>query len=235
MDDGPRERRVPDRRVAHRARTHQAILDAAGALMVETGGTRFSVDRLAAEAGVARRTVFNHFDSRADVVTAVGAQAFREVLDGLVGDDAPSPPAGHDDPRRAVAADLAAALRRADLVGPMAALTRGLGITAATAGSAAGVPPQQAVLLLRALVEVGDGLAAALVRRHPRADPLDVELAVGALTSGLVVLHRHWLAGAAASDDAAGRAAWARLVEHLASTLLVTPAPPAAPAPRQTP
>ncbi|MCB7135591.1 TetR/AcrR family transcriptional regulator [Cellulosimicrobium marinum] len=202
-----------DRRARLKARTRRSIVDAAAALMQSTRGLDFTVDELAERADVARRTVFNHFASIDDVMAAVLADAFHSVVDAL--DDAPVPQA--DDPRAAVAADAARALRSADLVPALSSLTRGLGIGdwAACAAEDVAVPAHQVVLLLRSLVGTSDDLADALHRRHPGVERIDVDLVVGSMTSNLVVLHRYWFARTGGADDAASRAAWADLLDRM--------------------
>jgi len=216
----------PDRRAELKARTRRAIVDAAGGLMSETGGVDFSVDELAQRAGVSRRTVFNHFPSLDDVVAAVGADAFAAVRDALLAVEPRTAHEDRDDARRAaVLADLVGALRRADLVVPMASLTRGLGLAGASADAAV-VPPHQAMLLLRALSDVSEDLAADLGRRHPGVAPVDVDLLVAQAMSSLVVLHRHWYASTGGAADDAARRVWADLLAHLASSLATATAPP---------
>ncbi|MEU2198750.1 TetR/AcrR family transcriptional regulator [Isoptericola sp. NPDC019482] len=212
MPSHPSEPRA-DHRAEHKARTRRAIVDAAAALM-DDGGVGFSVDDLAARAGVSRRTVFNHFPSLDDVVAAVGAEVFGAVRGALLAVEPPPVVAAGPDPRPALVADLVGALRRADLVGPMASLTRGLGLQG-TSHDAATVPAPQAMLLLKSLSEVGDELTADLARRHPDADPLDVGLAVAQVMSSLVVLHRTWFARTGATTDDEARALWAALLDHL--------------------
>jgi TetR/AcrR family transcriptional regulator of autoinduction and epiphytic fitness len=215
-----------DRRAELKARTRRAIVDAASSLMDETGGVGFSVDGLAARAGVSRRTVFNHFPSLDDVVAAVGADAFATVGDALLAvEPRPAPEDGDDARRAAVLADLVGALRRADLVAPMASLTRGLGL-AGSSVDAAVVPPHQAMLLLRALSDVSEDVAADLARRHPGIAPVDVDLLVAQTMSSLVVLHRHWYARTGGAADAAARRVWADLLAHLASSLAIAATPP---------
>jgi AcrR family transcriptional regulator len=165
---------------------------------------------------VSRRTVFNHFASLDDVVAAVGAGIFASVRDALLAVDPPGArPGGADGPRAAVLADLVGALRRADLVGPMASLTRGLGLQGRSE-DVSGVPSHQAMLLLRSLSDVSEDLAGDLVHRHPRVDPLDVDLLVAQAMSSLVVLHRHWFARTGAATDAASRSLWTDLLDHIA-------------------
>ncbi|WP_344248100.1 TetR/AcrR family transcriptional regulator [Isoptericola hypogeus] len=218
------------RRAQLKARTRRDLVDAAAGLMHDTEGVDFSVEDLAARAGVSRRTVFNHFPSLDDVVAAVGADAFGTVRDALL---AARPPEPHRDDaharRAAVLDDLVGALRRADLVRPMASLTRGLGL-AGECADAAVVPPHQAMLLLRSLSEVSERVADDLVSRHAGVDLLDVELLVAQTMSSLVVLHRHWFTRTGAASDAAARGVWADLLAHLAPALATATAPPGTPA-----
>ena len=190
-----------------------------------TAGTDFSVDDLAARAGVSRRTVFNHFPSLDDVIAAVGADAFGTVRDALLAVGPPSPAGrGPDAARGALRDDLVGALRRADLVAPMASLTRGLGL-AGESCDADVVPPHQAMLLLRSLSDVSEELAADLAQRHPAVDAVDVELLVAQAMSSLVVLHRHWFARTGGASDPAAREVWAALLDRLAPALRTTTPP----------
>ncbi|ROS75433.1 TetR/AcrR family transcriptional regulator [Cellulomonas sp. PhB143] len=204
----------PDRRARLKARTRLAIVDAAAALMA-ADGPDFSVDELAVRADVARRTVFNHFDSLDDVVAAVGARSFEAIVDALLQSE-PDPGASLQD-------DAAGAVRRADLVGPMAALSRGFGLVQpdlatgapTCVADTADVPPRAAMLLLRSLAELNDRFVDELLLRHPGRERLDADLAVAALLSDLVVLHRYWLAATAGATDAASRATWSALLDRL--------------------
>ena len=58
----------PDLRTAHARRTRAAIRAAALCLTRERGYVAMTVDDVAALAGVSRRTVFNHFSSKADLL-----------------------------------------------------------------------------------------------------------------------------------------------------------------------
>ncbi|SDR91608.1 regulatory protein, tetR family [Paraoerskovia marina] len=206
-----------DRRAAAKARTRHAIVDAASTLMDRTQGVDFSVDELAAEADVARRTVFNHFDSLDDVVAAVGSGGFARILDALR--DEPVVP-GED-----VAADLAAAIRRADLIDPLVSLSRGFGLvrtvdenvdrTCMLNATHPEIPQRPAMLLLRSLAEVSELLVAELSERHPGSDAIAVELSVSRQVSELVVLHKYWLAATGAADDQASAETWSDLLSRL--------------------
>lgn len=200
------------RRAALKERHRRAIVDAAAALMDETGGTQFTVDALAERADVSRRTVFNHFASFEDVVTAV----FTDVLGGVVESFVATTTsaelrggAGTGDSSTAMVDEVAAALRSTDLVGPMAYLTR----TLRTDDDAHA--PARLHLMLRAFTDMSAGLAQAVRTRHGDVDPVDVDLLVAALAAGLMAIHRHWDAATGAADDDASRQVWAGLVDRL--------------------
>jgi TetR/AcrR family transcriptional regulator of autoinduction and epiphytic fitness len=192
-----------DRRVALKARHRQAIVDAAAALIAETGGVRFTIDDLARRADVSRRTVFNHFTSVDDIV----AEVFGDVVRSLV-DSYERGSAAGDDSRGALLDELVHAVRTTDLVAPMAFLTQSL-------RSHDDRSSRLAAVLVRVLDVGRERLAAAVLARHPGADVLDVHLLVDALFSGLLVLHRHWDAQTGAADDAGSRAVWDALVDRL--------------------
>ncbi|WP_265523450.1 TetR/AcrR family transcriptional regulator [Oerskovia flava] len=204
----------PDRRAALRSRYRNAIVTAAAALMDERDGAHFTVDELADRADVSRRTVFNHFASVDDVVTAVCSDRLGAVVDALESATSASVAAStaDDDASSAMFEEVADALRSTDLVAPMSYLTRVLGAE----GSAPSA--HQAVLLLHSFTLLSERLAAAMLRRHPGADELTVHLLVGGLVSGLIVIHRHWWALTGGGDDPASRRTWDQLLEQLLET-----------------
>ena len=203
MTDAP-----TDRRSALKERSRQAIVQAAAELMDETGGTAFTVDELAERADVSRRTVFNHFASLDDVVAEVGANVLGELIEKL----ATPIEAGHTSVQSSILDELSAVVRSTDLVTPMAYLTRTLGGTDPHS-------PWHANLLNQALTEVGNGLVAALRRRYPDVDTLDLQLLVSAFTGGVLVLHTRWWEQTGAADDQASRTVWAELLDHLIDQL----------------
>lgn len=196
-----------DRRTALRQRHRRAIVDAAAALLDERNGARFTVDELAARADVARRTVFNHFASVDDVVAEVGARVLGEVA-ADVGASTTAPCA--DEHGTSLFDELATVLRRADLVGPMAYLTRVLG-----APDDAEPSPRVTTMVARTFTDLSERFVDDLTRRHPDADLLDVQLLVASFMSGLLVIHRHWWEATGAADDAASREVWTGLLDHL--------------------
>lgn len=200
---------TPGRRAALKERHRQAIVDAAAALMDETGGTQFTVDELAARADIARRTVFNHFASMDDIVTAVFTDVLGDVVEAFVADPDPSGPAAGS----TMLEEITAALRGTDLVAPMSYLTRTLGGQPGTAG------PMRLDLMLRAFTAMSEALAHAVRRRHPEVAPVDADLLVSALAAGLMAIHRHWHAATDARDDENSRQVWDALVEQLLDRL----------------
>ncbi|MHA7134726.1 TetR/AcrR family transcriptional regulator [Oerskovia turbata] len=200
---------VVDRRAALKARHRRAIVDAAAALIGESGGTRFSVDELAERADVSRRTVFNHFASLDDVVTEVCSEVVGSALgrlDALASSAARSPEASAGDV--ALFDELADAFRSTDFVTPLAYLTRVL-------GDEGGPSARRAFTLIKVFADVSARLTAALAASHPDADPFDIELLVGALMSGLVVVYLRWVDVTGAIDDRASRETWTALLDHL--------------------
>ncbi|GAA1407964.1 TetR/AcrR family transcriptional regulator [Oerskovia paurometabola] len=209
---------VVDRRAALKARHRRAIVDAAAALIGESGGTRFSVDELAERADVSRRTVFNHFASLDDVVTEVCSEVVGAALDRLDA-IASDQQVGRDQQRQrdqqagpphdvTLFDEVADALRSTDFVTPLVYLTRVL-------GDEGGPSPRRAYTLIKVFADVSMRLTAALAASHPDADPFDVELLVGSLMSGLIVVYLRWVDVTGAVDDPTSREAWTVLLERL--------------------
>lgn len=195
-----------DRRAAVKDRHRNAIIAAADALIRERGSSRFSVDELAERADVARRTVFNHFASLDDVVTA----ACTQVLSGVIESfrlSAAATPVG-DGSRASMFDEIAQAISMTDLPHAVAYMSAALGSLDAAEGRANAIVQD-------AFSRVSDQLAAEVARRNDGADRLDVELLVGSLLQGLVVISRHWVDHSGATLDAAAREHWGALLERL--------------------
>lgn len=195
-----------DRRAVARDRHRSAIIDAAHELITERGSGRFSVDELAERADVARRTVFNHFASLDDVVTAACAR----VLSGLIESfrlSALATPVGEGS-RASMFDEIAQAISSTDL--PQA-----ITYISAALGSLDAAESRANAIVQDAFSRVSDQLAAEVARRNPGAYLLDVELLVGSLLQGLVVVARHWADHSGAIPDDAARARWAELLERL--------------------
>jgi TetR/AcrR family transcriptional regulator of autoinduction and epiphytic fitness len=197
--------RIPaggDRRAALKARHRRAIIDAAAALIDETGVATFTVDELAARADVSRRSVFNHFTSIDEIVTTVCSEVLGGVLDEFTA-NTPTTAAGD------MFDEVVEVLRATDLVPPMAYLTRVIGMEDPVAS------PRQAVMLLSTFTDISERLSGELTRRHPATELLDIHLMVSALFGGLVVLHRYWFEATGAAVDEESRRVWSELLERL--------------------
>ncbi|MCC3272194.1 TetR/AcrR family transcriptional regulator [Arthrobacter zhangbolii] len=195
---------TPDRRQALKDRHRQAIVTAAAALMHERQTTDFTVDELAQRADVSRRTVFNHFGSVRDIVSEVCSGVLSTAVESLTA----VPQAGDDRP--GMFEEIAEAFRTADLVAPMAYLTRLLGPALPASPEAQAHP-----IALRAFTELNERFSASMLSRYPEADGLSVDLLIGSLTSGLGVLYHHWHCATGAVDTPESRQVWAELLDTL--------------------
>jgi AcrR family transcriptional regulator len=83
---------VPDRRERKKAATRRLLAETAFNLACERGLAGFSLNELAEEADVSRRTVSNYFDSKEQAVAFVTLLTMREALSDLsVESDVPLP------------------------------------------------------------------------------------------------------------------------------------------------
>lgn len=85
-----------DRRARRRARTREELLDAATALMTETGVVGLSLSEVARQVGLSQPSVYTYFDSRNDVFDALfhrGMTAHRDAVTAAVRQAPPGWPA----------------------------------------------------------------------------------------------------------------------------------------------
>ncbi len=202
-----------------RERRRAAILDAARSLAAEQGATGFTIDRVATRAGVSRRTVFNHFAGLDQLMVAVCEQILTEVTaDLLEGIDrgTTSLPTGPVGSRAALEA-VCEATREVDL-------PRAIVVIALVVGGT-DVPDERADGISRTAFELVAGrLRERLQHRAPDLDPLDLELTLTLLTSGLAAIARHWVLDHPDLDPevpADARADWDLLLDRLLLRLRV--------------
>ncbi|MDT0327031.1 TetR/AcrR family transcriptional regulator [Nocardiopsis lambiniae] len=196
-----------DRREALKSRHRRAIIDAAAALTAERGDTGFTVEQLAERADVSRRTVFNHFRSLDDILLEVFGRMLEEIVDGI-GANLDAADDGTDDGAN-IFDSLADAIRDTDLLTPITRLRH-------FAGQGDGTPSaSRAALFERAMTDVGTRLSAIVMRRHPRADPLVVDLMCGAVIGGGAVIVEHWERITGGALDDASRRVWSTLLERI--------------------
>jgi AcrR family transcriptional regulator len=72
----------PKRRGDRRERTRLALLDAASALIGAQGYDAFSLEAVAAKAGVTRRTIYDHFKDKHDLIIAVISRRRAPIFPG---------------------------------------------------------------------------------------------------------------------------------------------------------
>ena len=224
----------PDGRSALRAERRLAILDAARALATEHGSAGFTVDQVAARAGVSRRTVFNHFAGLDQLLVAVCEQRLAETTTELLAE---------------VDRRIAALPRTDPGAGPGAGLETGLDgrtVLAAVAGSARGVDLPTAIASIHVVLgapapaderaqhisrtafeHVGGRLREHLQLRAPDLDALDLELTLALMFSGITTIADIWLEqhpDLPPDVPDAARAEWDRLLERLLQHLRLGPA-----------
>jgi TetR/AcrR family transcriptional regulator of autoinduction and epiphytic fitness len=192
-----------DRRAALKARHRRAILDAANSLI--TDGRRFSVEQLAEQADVSRRTIFNHFASIDDVVTTVCT----EMLGAAIAGFRTNVTSGA---RSSMFDDVAEALRATDVPGIIAFLWRALG------GFAPG-DPRATHIFHATFTRTAEEMGREVARRYPEADPLDAAILVSSLMNGTVVVATHWLVVTGADTDPGSRDLWHQLLDRMIETV----------------
>ncbi|THV42180.1 TetR/AcrR family transcriptional regulator [Glycomyces buryatensis] len=198
-----------DRRAALKAKSRQAILDAAADLMRRRSSADFSVDELAAAADVSRRTVFNHFASLEDVVTAVAGQMLAEVVGGLGEQAANSGRRGGT-----ILQDLADTASGSHLVPTIVHLTEIFQVEDDDRHST-----REAVLMQRAFALFNQQMSAVMSQRHPEIDARRVEMLVAAFCGGILAQFDHWIAETGGVDTPESRRAWDDLISALVSLL----------------
>jgi len=199
-----------DRRSLLKSRHHAAILTAARELVSERGGPRFSVDELAERADVARRTVFNHFASVDEVLLTLCDEVLNILIDDFVAMVAAAPIG--DRTRTSMFDEIVHTFRTADLPLAISTIVQILGSPDSDAAS-------EQRLANAAFARLGDRLVEEVQRRNADIDPLDAELLVSSLMSGVVVISKHWIAHTGAAIDEAGRAEWQRLLTKLIDSI----------------
>ncbi len=205
-----------DGRSVLREQRRDAILASTRELAMTSGPDGFTVDEVAAAAGVSRRTVFNHFSTFENLLVAVCEQVLAQVTDQLLhtidAKLANLPAAGAG--RHVAAIDgLCEAVRDTDLP---TAMTTIVGIV----GEENEDQPRGQAISQAALDQVGRRLVAQVQTHVPDIDAVVLALTVAFLMNGIGVLARRWVHEYAAKLTPASRRAWraylARLTEQLA-------------------
>lgn len=201
---------TPDRRTALKERHRAAILAAARSLVDERGGPRFTVDELAQRADIARRTVFNHFASLDEILLTLCADALEVIIDDFIAGVAAAPVG--DDSRASMFDEIAQMLGTADLPAAIARI-------ALILGEPDPDDPRGRALSDEAFTRAATRLLGEVTRRHPKADPLDAELLVSSLMSGVIVIATHWILHTGVRLDDEGRRDWNDLLTRLTDSV----------------
>jgi TetR/AcrR family transcriptional regulator of autoinduction and epiphytic fitness len=208
-----------DGRSAHREERRRAILDAARVLATEHGAAGFTVDQVAARAGVSRRTVFNHFSGLDQLLVGVCeqvlAEAIAELLD-LVDRRTADLPSGTAAARAALDA-VGEAIREIDLPRAIATIHRALGSPPLGDERTQGISRT-------AFDHVGGRLRERLLQRVPDLDPVDLEISLALLLSGITTVAGLWVERHPDVDPdvpSAARADWEALLDRLLHRLRV--------------
>jgi AcrR family transcriptional regulator len=204
-----------DGRSVLREQRRDAILASTRDLAMTSGPDGFTVDEVAAAAGVSRRTVFNHFPTFESLLVAVCEQVLAQVTDQLLHTiDAKLANLPVDTGRHVAAIDgLCEAVRDTDLP---TAMTTIVGIV----GEDHEDQPRGQAISQAALDHVGRRLVAQVQTHVPDIDAVALSLTVAFLMNGIGVLARRWVHEYAAKLTPASRRAWraymTRLIEQLA-------------------
>lgn len=209
-----------DRRQALKEQRSAAILRAAQKLIAERGGLRFSVDELAERAGVARRTVFNHFRSLDGVILTLCEGELEEVVDILVSEVDHMKECEHS--RAALFDQIAHAIDKARMPEAIAKISALIGPSTTTFGD------EKAHHLTRAAYErLSERVLDELTQIYPEIERLDVELLVSSLINGMVVIATHWAEQTGTRLTPESKALWndlvAKLVDSVRNGYLPTP------------
>ena len=177
-----------DGRRALREERRRAILEAGRALATEHGADGFTVEQVASRAGVSRRTVFNHVASLDQLLVAVCEQILAEATVELLNEvdrRTTHLPPGEAGGRAALDA-VAEATRSVDLPTAIATIHRVLGFPE--------IGDERAQAISRtAFDHVGGRLREQRVRRAPGLDPVDLEIGLALLFSGIDTIAGLWL------------------------------------------
>jgi AcrR family transcriptional regulator len=204
--DGP----PADGREALKFHNRRAIIDAAAALAEERGLGSFTVTDLAERAGVARRTIFNHFASADDAVYARCSELLGVIVDSFAGISDPDVPPRAPGPGT-VLEQLIEVVERPELIQVMSQIARLIG--------GQGNHPAAVLWTHEVSRTITARLAAVIAERSPGADPFTVTLLASSLLNSVEVTFVEWVQETEATVTPASRERWQALLrtalEHL--------------------
>lgn len=198
----------PDRHQVRREKSRDAILRGALELTALRGAPDFTFDELAEHSDVSRRTVFNHFATRDDLVIAMCA----DVLSGVtahVADICAQAPIGQRT-RADFFRTIDLALTTVGLPDVIESIARIVGTDVTN--------ERDGVILAMALSRVREIIRTQAARRLPDADEFDIELLCSAIVNGVCVASEIWLS-AARDGEPPDNKRWQELSHRLVQSL----------------
>lgn len=199
----PAGRPPADGREALKFHNRRAIIDAAAALAEERGLGSFTVTDLAERAGVARRTIFNHFASADDAVYARCSELLGAIVDSFAGiSGAGAPPRARD--MGTVLEQLVEVVERPEVIQVMARIARLIG--------GHGDHPAAVLWTHEVSRTITARLAAVIAERSPETDPFTVTLLASSLLNSVEVTFVEWVQETEATVTPAGRERWQTLL-----------------------
>jgi TetR/AcrR family transcriptional regulator of autoinduction and epiphytic fitness len=212
--------KIGDRRALARARHRDAILHAANALIRAKGSPSFSADELAAQADVARRTLFNHFASLDEIVTVASAQVLADAVEDIRAAATATSPG--DGSTAATFTRMATVFRQLDLTPTIAYLAKVLG------------GHETAWRASHAIEDVFSRVTEIMTASSADGaddDSLGTELLVNSLMGGVTVVAQRWTVQTDCAVDDASRALWFDLVDRMLDQIGRGYGPPVTPTP----
>ena len=194
-----------DKRGARKWRNRCAIVMAASELTDRHGVQGFSVDDLAAKAGVSRRTIFNHFSSAEDA----GYEYLSELVTQLIGAvlaELPDPSERGEQTLGSVYRDLCAAMRTHTLVEALHPLL--LQVTEVKES------PTAALWSFRVTNAATERLEHVLRERLPDHDQLKLQLVATSIINSMSVCMDAWLFRTGGELDDQSRRIWDELMSE---------------------
>lgn len=192
-----------DKRGARKWHNRRAIVMAAGELTDRHGIQGFSVDDLAAKAGVSRRTIFNHFSSAEDA----GYEYLSELVAQLIGAvlaELPDPSERGEQTLGSVYQDLCAAMRTRSLVEALRPLL--LQVTEVKES------PTAALWTFRVTNAATERLEHVLRERLPDHDQLELQLVATSIINSMSVCMDAWLLRTGGELNDRSRGIWDELM-----------------------
>lgn len=192
-----------DKRGALKWHNRRAMVMAAGELSDHHGIQGFSVDDLAAKAGVSRRTIFNHFSSAEDAGYEYLSELVTQLIEAVLA-ELPDPSERGEQTLGSVYRDLCAAMRTRSPVEALHPLL--LQVTEVKES------PTAALWTFRVTSAATERLAHVLRERLPDHDQLELQLVATSIINSMSVCMDAWLLRTGGELNDRSRGIWDELM-----------------------